>query len=188
MPADLCYCLLPPVSSSDEEGRPHFVLGPAVFLVRPQQGPAHPHWNHSPWSYQVPSGSPQRQGSAIGFCKRERAIVWILVELRAWESLRLLMVSAQSRAPGSPPWCSAEEVAELLSQPRSAALPSCPSSYGHDNPWVCWWPRVSIPWSPFLTLPLPPQEGFLISIYSFFLLPFWCDYLSSGVGGGEENN
>lgn len=79
---DGCRPVVPPqchpVTSSDEEGCPHLVLGPVAFLVRPHQTSTHPHWNHNPWNYQVPSGSPQRQGSAIGFCKRETAIVWIL--------------------------------------------------------------------------------------------------------------
>lgn len=67
-----------PVTSSDEEGRAHLVLSLVAFLVRPNQTSTHPHWNLNSWSYQVPSGSPQRQDSALVFCKRETAIVWIL--------------------------------------------------------------------------------------------------------------
>lgn len=51
---------------------------PITFPVRSHQTPTHPHWNHNPRSHLVPSGSPWRQDSAIGFCKRETSMVCIL--------------------------------------------------------------------------------------------------------------
>lgn len=179
----LCH----PVTSVDEEGRPYLVLGPAAFLVRHQQNPAHPHWNHNPWSYQVPSGSPQRQGPALGFCRRETAIVWIL---------------GGAKDMGKP------KFANSVGSEQSSSLSSVVQSWGAGRaanraqlrhaprlPQLLWsWQpfgvQVAKSIHPMVSIPDPatiPRRRFP-HLYIFFFSPALLGWLCIFGPGGEENN
>jgi len=108
------------------------------------------------------------------------------VELRTWESLNLLTVLAQSRAPYYLLWCRAEELAELLTKPCSAVLTSFPSSYSHKTPFVCGGQECPSHDSHALSCHHPHRKVFL-SLYILFS-SYHFGVTISLRAGGENNN
>lgn len=172
---------VPPSHKLRWRGMSPFSSCPVTFRVRSHRTSTRPLWNHNPRSYLVPSGSPGRQGSATDFCKRETSVVWMLRGGKDMGKPTFSNSTGSDRAADYLPWCRLRSWQSCWPSPPSQ---TSPNPLAHDNPLLRWWPRVSIPWSPFLILPPPPQEGSPISVYSLFLLLFWCEYLSSG----ENNN